>query len=232
MPRGWAGTVPKSPIFLRLARKAPLHLFVGLALLCAAFWLGHYVVTHREPPALMAFARQVRGEAVPEAWAITHAGFWYVLAPLYLLMVVAAALYPAQRVPLLYAVICGIVAWGAASGFQHLFARPRRGDWLVRHETAFSYPSSHAAIATAFYFICALLVLRSRATVGVRCAGFCLLSALAFAIVWSRLALAAHYVTDVIGGIVLGLAVAAALGYPFAIAQAVQDDKAKVTREA
>ena len=46
----------------------------------------------------------------------------------------------------------------AADLFQHLFARPRRLDWVVKHERAFSYPSSHAAIATGFYALWAVML--------------------------------------------------------------------------
>jgi undecaprenyl-diphosphatase len=111
---------------------------------------------------------------------------------------------PRWRLPAFVIVAAALVAWGAADQFQHFFARPRRDDWLIRHEHAFSYPSSHAAISTAFYFFWGLVLSRSRFAAWVRVAAFIVLTALTLGIIWSRLALAAHYPTDVIGGTVLG----------------------------
>jgi undecaprenyl-diphosphatase len=101
-------------------------------------------------------------------------------------------------------VAVALVCWGAADGFQHYFARPRRDDWLIRHEHAFSYPSSHAAICTGFYFFWGLTLLRSQLAAWLRVGAFTLLTALTLGIIWSRLALGAHYPTDVIGGAALG----------------------------
>ncbi len=109
---------------------------------------------------------------------------------------------------MLYLVAVALAAWGCADGFQRLFARPRRLDWLIRHEHAFSYPSSHAAICTGFYLLAAILLVRSELQAWIRWSCFILLTALWFAILWSRLSLAAHYPTDIIGGVCLGLVLA------------------------
>ncbi len=109
---------------------------------------------------------------------------------------------------MLYLVGTALVAWGCADELQRLFARPRRLDWLIRHEHAFSYPSSHATISTAFYLLAAILVLRSNLPPAVRYSGFAVLAIMWLGILWSRLALAAHYPTDVIGGVCLGLVLA------------------------
>ena len=97
-----------------------------------------------------------------------------------------------------------------ADFFQHAFARPRRLDWVVKHETAFSYPSSHAAIAVGFYLLWAEFVRRSDLPSRVRGPLALLLAAVAVGILWSRLALGAHYVTDLFGGALWALAVIAA----------------------
>jgi undecaprenyl-diphosphatase len=111
------------------------------------------------------------------------------------------------RVRALYVIAVALICWGLADGFQHFFARPRRDDWLIRHEHAFSYPSSHAAISTGFYFLWGWVLLRSELPRWIRFASFIILTAFTLGIVWSRLALGAHYPTDVCGGIMLGLAV-------------------------
>lgn len=184
---------------------AILALAAPAVVLFAGFmWLGFYVTAHGEPPAMWAFAQSVRGHAIGLAWVLTNIGFAQVLAPLYVLSLIVAAVSPRWRLPALVIVAVALAAWGAADGFQHYFARPRRDDWLIRHEHAFSYPSSHAAISTAFYFFWGLVFLRSGPATWLRIGAFVLLTALTLGIIWSRLALAAHYPTDVIGGTVLG----------------------------
>jgi undecaprenyl-diphosphatase len=183
---------------------AILSLAVPAIVLFAGFmWLGFHVKLHGEPPALWTFAQAVRGHAVGLAWAFTNAGYAYVLAPLYAVTLFVGLVNPRWRVPALIVLAAALAAWGAADQFQHYFARPRREDWLIRHEHAFSYPSSHAAISTAFYFFWGLLLLRSRLAVWFRIGAFVVLTALTLGIIWSRLALGAHYPTDVIGGAVL-----------------------------
>jgi undecaprenyl-diphosphatase len=183
-----------------------LALVVPAIVLFAGFmWLGFYVTHRGEPPALWAFAQGVRGHAIGFAWFLTNLGYAYVLAPLYAFCIVVAIVNPRWRVPALLVIAVALICWGAADGFQHYFARPRRADWLIRREHAFSYPSSHAAICTGFYFLWGLVLLRSSLEKWLRVSAFTLLALLTLGIIWSRLALAAHYPTDVLGGTLLGL---------------------------
>jgi undecaprenyl-diphosphatase len=187
---------------------AILALVIPAIVLFAGFmWLGFHVKLHGEPPTLWAFAQSVRGHGVGFAWALTNAGYAYILAPLYAISILVGIMYPRWRLRALVILAVALVAWGAADQFQHFFARPRRDDWLIRHEHAFSYPSSHAAICTGFYFFWGLALLRSRLASWLRIGAFMLLAALTLGIIWSRLALGAHYPTDVIGGTLLGLVI-------------------------
>jgi undecaprenyl-diphosphatase len=189
-------------------RPAATEAVVAVVLFALFFVLGGYVVRHGEPAFLWAFAQSVRGHALGPAWAFTNAGWAQVLAPLYAICLIVAAVSKRWRVRALYVVVVALICWGLADAFQHFFARPRRGDWLIRHEHAFSYPSSHAAIATGFYFLWGVVLLKSgELPRWLRYTSFIVLTAFTLGIVWSRLALAAHYPTDVIGGIVLGLVV-------------------------
>src|SRR5581483_10626178 len=129
-----------------LNKRPALLIAAALALLAVFFWLGWYVTKHGEPQALSAFALQLRGIGTPIAWRLTEMGWGFVLGPLYLALIVLAIFRREWRVAALFAVAIALICWGAATGFQHFFARPRRLDWLVRKEPAFSYPSSHAAI--------------------------------------------------------------------------------------
>ena len=185
-----------------------LALVVPAIVLFAGFmWLGFHVKLYGEPAALWAFAQAVHGKAIGLAWALTNAGYAYVLAPLYAICLLIAIFSRRWRLPAVFIVAVAIIAWRAADAFQHYFARPRRDDWIIRHEHAFSYPSSHAAICTAFYFLWGLVLLRSDLPAWLRWAAFVVLSAFTLGIMWSRLALGAHYPTDVIGGAALGAVV-------------------------
>jgi membrane-associated phospholipid phosphatase len=188
-------------------RSAAANAIAGIVLFAIFFALGGYVVPHGEPSALWTFAQAVRGHAIGLAWAFTNAGWAQVLAPLYAICLIVAIVSKRWRVRALYVIAVALICWGLADGFQHFFARPRRDDWLIRHEHAFSYPSSHAAISTGFYFLWGWVLLRSELPRWIRFASFIILTAFTLGIVWSRLALGAHYPTDVCGGIMLGLAV-------------------------
>ena len=167
-------------------------------------WLGFYVTQHGEPAALWAFAQAARGRVEGPAWVLTNAGFAYVVAPLGALCIVIAIVSPRWRLPALFVVAVALACWSATDALQHYFARPRRMDWLIRHEHAYSYPSSHASISTCFYFLWGLVLLRSSLAAWLRVTAFVLLAALTLGIMWSRVALGAHYPTDVIGGALLG----------------------------
>ena len=188
-------------------RHAIGHVIAAFILLAAVFWLGYYVTKHPEPSAFASIALALRGHGTAIAWKFTEMGWGYVLAPLYVALVALAIFRPEWRVPALFAVTIGLICWGAATGFQAFFHRPRRLDWLIRHERAFSYPSSHAAVSTGFYFLCGLLALRSRLAPWLRYTLFTVLTCITLGIIWSRVELAAHNITDVIGGVMLALAI-------------------------
>ena len=101
------------------------------------------------------------------------------------------------------AVLLLIVAEVTSDEFKLVFHRPRPEHWLVTHETSFAYSSGHATNSLAFW---AYVALRSRLPPAIRTIVVFALLALSAAIGWSRLALGAHYPTDVIGGYLLGAA--------------------------
>ncbi|MFY9861640.1 MAG: phosphatase PAP2 family protein, partial [Candidatus Cybelea sp.] len=100
-----------------------------------------------------------------------------------------------------------LISWRAADYFQHVFARHRPLEWVVKHETTFSYPSSHAAIATGFYALLALMIFASDLPKTTRNVASALLLLLGVGVCWSRVALGAHYIADLLGGALLGIVV-------------------------
>ncbi len=97
-----------------------------------------------------------------------------------------------------------LVAESTSDWFKAAYRRPRPAHWLVTHETSFSYASGHATNSMVFFGFWAYMALRSGLPQPLRIAlalGLCSLSA---GIGWSRLALGAHYPTDVLGGYLLG----------------------------
>lgn len=185
--------------------------FVYLAaILFAAFLaLGLAVDRWGEPAPLFAFDRALVGHGATVAWWVTQLARAYTLSALFFALLVVALALRKWRGRILFSLVMLVLSWRAADFFQHVFARPRRLDWVIFHESSFSYPSSHAAIAVAFYGLWAWLLLRDLATKPARAVAAAL-ALLALALCWSRLALGAHYVTDVAGGALLGLTLLAA----------------------
>lgn len=162
-----------------------------------------------DPPSLMGVETALVDHATLVAWWFTNLGYAFVLGPLCLVAIGVAVARPAWRVPAALLIVSLLLSWQGADFWQHIFARPRRLDWVWKHETAFGFPSSHAAIAAGFYGFGAWLLARSATLTG-RVLGACA-AVLALGIVWSRLALGAHYLTDVLAGTLWGCAVVLSL---------------------
>lgn len=191
------------------ARNRSLAALIALLAL-ALFVLLARAVDHRpDPDWLLTIEASWVNHSTLVGWWLTWCGYAYVLVPVSLLLLGLAARYPSWRWRAVFAIVALLLAWQGADLFQHLFARPRRLDWVVKHETAFSYPSSHAAISTAFYMLLGVFAARSGRRGSAIAAA--LLVLLGIGIIWSRLALGAHYVTDLLGGFLWGVVVVATL---------------------
>ncbi len=179
------------------------------------FWalfalLGTYVVRNGEPAALAALQQSLVNHATLVAWWITWSCYVQVIGPIAILLSIVAFMVRAWRTRILFSIAMLLLSWRAADFLQHYFARARPMDWVVKHETTFSYPSSHAAIAFGFYGLWAVMMYWSDLSAVVRRVGALLLAVLTVAICWSRLALGAHYVTDLVGGALLAVGLVAA----------------------
>lgn len=126
------------------------------------------------------------------------------------IFVAAFAIAALHRWPLWvpsFVAISQLLTQGLAELLKQRFARMRPEHWIGVHERGNSYPSGHATTAAVTYGGWALVVANSNAlphTARAALVGILLVWALGVA--WSRIALGAHYLTDVIGGLLLGCA--------------------------
>ncbi|GAC1579483.1 MAG: hypothetical protein NVS3B7_13540 [Candidatus Elarobacter sp.] len=191
---------------MRTANVVETRLMIA-ALLCvlAMLALGAFVA-QRTPPRLDVEASALRGSGVPLALVFTALGRWPVLLGLSLLCTAAAVALRTgvAAVAILYAT--QIVSQGADALVKVMFHRTRPDAWLGHHETDFSYPSGHAVTSVVFFLGLAILVWHAPIPRPPAFAIVVLLAICVAGIPWSRLALSAHYLTDVIGGLLFGTA--------------------------
>ncbi len=131
------------------------------------------------------------------------------------ILVTAALLSKGHRVSAL--LFCGSVAGGFAlnSLLKIAFHRVRPDLWralVVEH--TYSFPSGHAAVSTVFFGGLAAVVLHLSRRPVVRIVAVVLAAIATVTVAGTRVYLGAHWTTDVVGGILLGLfwVVVAAVG--------------------
>jgi len=96
-----------------------------------------------------------------------------------------------------------IVVWKTSDLAKIEFARPRPPHPIVPEASA-SYPSGHADLAVFFYGLWAYYLWKSGMPLAWRIAAVAAATIWILALGWSRLALGAHYPTDVFGGYLFG----------------------------
>lgn len=188
---------------------------LALAAVAATAYAGlGLAVSHAPPGELDRAGRAFAGEAPDLAVVFTASCWWPVLVSAGAVALVLAALVPAWRRRAIVAVVVTLVGWQTSDLLKALFGRPRPEYWTRIHETSAAYSSGHAMFAVIVYGLWGSYLLRSALPRAARIAGAAACWCWAVAILWSRLALGAHYVTDLIGGVLFGtalLALAAAL---------------------
>jgi membrane-associated phospholipid phosphatase len=177
------------------------------ALLClaSAIALG-FSVAARTPTRIDVEAVALRGTAVPLALFFTALGRWPVLLGLSALAALVGWRLRTGMGAAVLLCVTQIVSQGVSTLLKLGLHRSRPDHWLVIQEKDWSYPSGHAVTAVVFFVGLAVLAWHAplpRPLAGVIAA---VLLICALGIPWSRLALGAHYLTDVIGGLLLGTA--------------------------
>lgn len=180
-------------------------LIVAIVCACAALALGAFV-SSRTPTRIDVEATALRGSAVPLALFFTSLGRWPALLVLAVAAGAGAAATRSNVVVVAILYLTQIVSQGVNALVKVAFHRARPDAWVAVRETDLSYPSGHAVTAVVFYAGLALLVWHApipRPLAATICA---LLAVCVVGIPWSRIALSAHYLTDVLGGLLLGTA--------------------------
>jgi undecaprenyl-diphosphatase len=179
------------------------------ALLAIVAWLALMqlggVVSHAPPSAFDLSSASLIGKDVPVALFFTRAGTFPVYVVLCIAVIIVGIVWRMWLLPAVVSVVTLIAAWRLSDLVKDVFARPRMPDWIAIHETSYSYPSGHAALSLTFYGLWIFFIARSSLPTSVRRALAAAVFAWIAAIGWSRLALGAHYPTDLIGGYLLAI---------------------------
>lgn len=180
-------------------------LMAALLLAGASVALGVWVA-HRPPSALDVAAVALRGRGVPLAELFTALGRWWMLVPLGVVCFGIAMTLRANLVPLVV-VFCAQAASQATNALLKLgIDRARPAGAIGPPELDLSFPSGHSVTAVVFFAGLALLAWNAPIPRPLALAAAAVLAICVVGIPWSRLALGAHYATDVIGGLLFGSA--------------------------
>jgi membrane-associated phospholipid phosphatase len=201
------------PAHLRVIR--PLAVAVVAAILYAALGAA---VSHVPPRGIDLAGRAFAGQAQHLALLFTRSCLWYSLVALGLIVVAVAIRFPAWRARALYAIPTTLIAWQVSDALKIVFRRPRPEYWRLIHEPTFSYSSGHAMFAVLVYWLWAWFIWNSSLPRPARLVVAPLFALWGCGVIWSRLALGAHYVTDLIGGVLLAvtaLGLASAISWQF-----------------
>ncbi|GAC1414152.1 MAG: hypothetical protein NVSMB64_24370 [Candidatus Velthaea sp.] len=108
-----------------------------------------------------------------------------------------------------FSVVLLVAAWLISNELKNVFKRPRPEYWYYVHESSYAYSSGHATFAVVVYGLWSAFVFTSDLPAAVRFTLGPVLALWAVGIIWSRMALGAHYPSDLLGGILLGTALLA-----------------------
>lgn len=151
-------------------------------------------------------AAHFRAQATPLALLFTKSGRSKALIVGYAVAIaVYAAAHLALWVPLLLAA-SQVISQLVVEGCKALYKRTRPDYWLVGLDAGHSYPSGHAATAVITFLGWATVAAWSGIPPVPKGAVIAFFALWATGIIWSRLALGAHYLSDVAGGALFGTA--------------------------
>jgi undecaprenyl-diphosphatase len=173
--------------------------------LCATIALGA-AVAHRPPGPLDVAATALRGHAVSLALFFTSLGRWWMLLPIAVVAFGVGMSARANLIPLTILFGAQAASQAATTLLKLVFRRIRPEGYIGSLESDLSFPSGHSVSAIVFFAGFAILAWHAPFPRPFTAAATIVLAICAAGIPWSRLALGAHYATDVIGGLFFGAA--------------------------
>jgi membrane-associated phospholipid phosphatase len=207
------------PLAVGVRRAVVVRAMAVAAAAAIAYATLGVAVAHRPPDALWPIdtaARPLAGHATHLALIFTISCWWYVLVALGAGAIALGWARPEWRARAIFSVVTTFVAWQTSDALKNVFARPRPAYWFLHYEPTYSYSSGHAMFATVVYFLWSYFFATSSLPRGLRIALSAACGLWGCAVIWSRLALGAHWPTNLIGGVLLGitmLAIATAIAF-------------------
>jgi membrane-associated phospholipid phosphatase len=180
------------------------YYFIAAVLFFAFLALGELVT--RKPALRVDSAALFHSHATRVARFFTLSGRW-----MFIVAGFAVATYIFERtnrgliIPAML-VLSQMITQGLTELFKAHYKRVRPEYWIRGLDPGKSYPSGHAVTAMVYYCGWACVVAFSALAPDLKYALVVLLVAWAVCVDWSRLALGAHYLTDIAGGTLLGSA--------------------------
>jgi len=206
---GSARTIAAKAISSPKARSAR---FAALAAVALALYVTLGAAVSWRPPTPFDLAGQAfLGHGLRLAYVAYRSGLFSTYAILCVLTIVAAIRLPRWRGRAAFTIGALLLTWVISDRFKEFFHRPRPDHWLLVHETSASYSSGHAALGLSFYGLWALIIWLSDLPLAVRAVAAAALFGWDAVIDWSRLAMGAHFPTDIVGGWLLATAVVCGL---------------------
>jgi membrane-associated phospholipid phosphatase len=165
--------------------------------------LGH-LVSRRPLGVIDARAVYFRAQATSLALVFTKSGRSTALTVGY---VVAIAVFALMRLPIWIPIFLAgsqIISQFIVEIFKMLYRRTRPDYWLVGLDAGHSYPSGHATTAIVSFGGWACVIALSPIASAAKVILIGMFALWMIGIMWSRLALGAHYLSDVAGGAAFG----------------------------
>ena len=121
-------------------------------------------------------------------------------------LLVAAYAIASARPRIVLALSWTLVAFLLDNVLKLMFQHPRPTVAMIALPDSYSFPSGHAVAASALYVTLALIAAGTERRTGPRRLLIASGVAVALLVAWSRVYLGVHYLSDVIGGVLLGTA--------------------------
>ncbi len=181
-----------------------LPLAVVAVVLFALFVLIGLRVSNRPLTRIDAQAVYFRGQLTPIAVIFTKSGRGPAMTAF---CIISIAVFAALRLPLIVPLVMTLsqlVSQMLVEFAKTRFTRMRPDYWLVGREAGHSYPSGHSVTAIVFFAGWAVIAVHEVPFPWAAGLAAALLALWGLGIMWSRLALGAHYSSDLAGGALFG----------------------------